>query len=279
MKVLSCLLLVVPQLTVPGSSSPASQSRSEDAWLAVINSAGPGADQQARQDQDTEQYQFEQPGSGLQQPIDRISQQPIERVSQAQQPVDRVPQAINEREPQKPVERLSQQPIVQQQFQPQLPQRPQRPVPQQQQIREPLRPGQFQRKPQRPIQRQRPGPGRRPLPGPKNNRGKKPGGIIGQLTGAVDGIVKGAACTATNIITDEKMKDEDFILFQLNCARGRGPCDEIGNKIKILAPEVLANRCPPPCDKCTQKQIRRVMSEVSQRFPTEFQEMMRNLRG
>ena len=44
--------------------------------------------------------------------------------------------------------------------------------------------------------------------------------------------MKGAQCAATNFITDEKMKDTEFIQFQLNCAMGRGPCDEIGDKIK-----------------------------------------------
>jgi len=91
--------------------------------------------------------------------------------------------------------------------------------------------------------------------------------------------VKGAQCAASNFITDEKMKDEKFIEFQLNCALERGPCDDIGNKIKILAPEVLAGRCPPPCTECTRKQIRRVMTELSQKFPREFQEMMGKLRG
>lgn len=93
------------------------------------------------------------------------------------------------------------------------------------------------------------------------------------------GISDGASCAATNVITDESLKNEEFIKFQLNCAMGRGQCDEIGKKIKILAPEVLAGRCPHPCDECTKKQIRKVMTELSQRFPREFQEMMTRLRG
>ena len=44
--------------------------------------------------------------------------------------------------------------------------------------------------------------------------------------------MKGAQCAASNFITDEKMKDDKFIEFQLNCALERGPCDDIGNKIK-----------------------------------------------
>ena len=45
----------------------------------------------------------------------------------------------------------------------------------------------------------------------------------------------------------------------------------------VLAPEVLAGRCPPPCNRCTREQIQKVMSQLSQRFPREFQEMMANL--
>ena len=45
----------------------------------------------------------------------------------------------------------------------------------------------------------------------------------------------------------------------------------------VLAPEVLAGRCPRPCNECTKTQIKRVMAELSQRFPRRFQEMMRQL--
>jgi hypothetical protein len=47
--------------------------------------------------------------------------------------------------------------------------------------------------------------------------------------------------------------------------------------IAVLAPEVLAGRCPPPCDACTKEQIKKVMAELSQRFPNEFNEMIQKL--
>jgi len=94
---------------------------------------------------------------------------------------------------------------------------------------------------------------------------------------AVSSAVGGVACTGSNIITDAKLRDEAFIKFQLDCAMNVGPCDEIGEKIKILAPEVLAGRCPRPCNECTKTQIKRVMAQLSQRFPRRFQEMMRQL--
>jgi len=286
------LLLLVHLLTVNCSPAPAPLARSEDAWLAVING---GTAPQARPDplqvrQDTEQYQFEQTGGlGEHHPVERVAEQALD----VQQVYDRVPQQQNRREHIQTVERLAQQPPLQQQLQPQLPPRvvqqqsaqPQTPV-----GREPVR--QFQRQPQRsrkPVQpprlghAPRPGqvqrPGQVPRPGFGKNRKKKPTGIIGHIGSAVHGVVEHATCATANLITDEKMKDEKFIRFQLDCALGRGPCDVIGNKIKILAPEVLAGRCPPPCDECTQKQIRRVMTELSQRFPREFQEMMIKIRG
>jgi len=297
---LSCLVLLLVSL-VTVNCTPAAQARSdEDAWLAVINSGTPQEPApQARQD--TELYQFEQPeGLGVQQPAGRVVQQAGERA--AQQPIDIVPQTYDRAPQQQPIERFAQQPVVQQQqqqFQPQVPPQQRAPAPQQrlpppqqrippQQRLPPQQqrvPPQQQRLPQQnpafrdQVRQVRPGPPRQgQRPGPPRRKPSDPG-LIGKITGAVDGVVKGAQCAATNFITDEKMKDEDFIKFQLNCAMGRGPCDEIGNKIKILAPEVLAGRCPRPCNECTRKQIRRVMGELSQKFPGEFQEMLSRLRG
>jgi len=152
-------------------------------------------------------------------------------------------------------------------------------------VRPPPRPQQFQQQPQRPLQRpppRRPGgprgpPRRRP---PTRRPGRPTTTSKGILAGAVDAVssaVGGVACTGSNIITDAKLRDEAFIKFQLDCAMNVGPCDEIGEKIKILAPEVLAGRCPRPCNECTKTQIKRVMAQLSQRFPRRFQEMMRQL--
>ena len=47
--------------------------------------------------------------------------------------------------------------------------------------------------------------------------------------------------------------------------------------IAVLAPEVLAGRCPAPCNPCIKDQIRKVMSQLSQKYPREFQQMMASL--
>jgi len=155
----------------------------------------------------------------------------------------------------------------------------------------PPRPQQFQQQPQRPLQRpppRRPGPQRFPQGPPRRRPTRRPGrrtttsrgilaGAVDAVSSAVGGVGDRLTCTGTNILTEAKLRDEAFIKFQLDCAMNVGPCDEIGEKIKILAPEVLAGRCPRPCNECTKTQIKRVMAELSQRFPRRFQEMMRQL--
>merc|ERR1711881_74545 len=268
-------VVLFPILTIlTVNCSPAGQARSdEDAWLAVINSGSsqpqePEYDYDPQARQDTELYQFEQTeGLGgqqqqhAQQPVDRFAQQPVPQ-QQPQQFQPQVPQ--QQRVP-------VQQPRVPQQ-QPRIPP-PQQRAPQQ---RLPSRrPG-----PPRPGQRLPPGRGGPPRPGqgrpgfPGNRRKPtKPGlisGAIGAIGDGIGGVVKGAQCAASNFITDEKLKDEKFIRFQMDCALDLVQCDDIGKKIKILAPEVLAGRCPPPCNECTRKQIRKVMTELSQRYPGRF---------
>jgi len=134
---------------------------------------------------------------------------------------------------------------------------PPRPLPQQ---RRPLQP-------QQPLPQQR-----RPAPA------KQQGGILDTVVTGVQNVANGVSCAATNLITDDKLSDDDFIRFQMDCASNRGPCDDIGRQIKILAPEVLAGRCPAPCNPCIKKQIRKVMSQLSQKYPRRFQEMMADLR-
>jgi len=165
------------------------------------------------------------------------------------------------------------------QIQPQLPppsypqpfQRPQRPQPQrpQQQQRFPTR---NQQPPRRRPLRPRPGQVHRPRNPPRK-------GVIETITGTIGDGIADLTCSGSNFLTEAKLQDDAFIRYQLNCARDLGPCDEIGEKIKILAPEVLAGRCPRPCNECTRTQIKKVMAELSQRYPREFQEMINKRRS
>jgi len=127
-----------------------------------------------------------------------------------------------------------------------------------------------------------PPPPLRRAPPPRPSPAKKDGGILGTISEGIGNILNPVSCAATDVITDNQLKDEKFIRSQMNCAKGTGPCDQIGKQIKILAPEVVAGRCPHPCNECIKKQIRKVMAELSQRYPREFQEMMgqfRRLKG
>jgi len=147
-------------------------------------------------------------------------------------------------------------------------------------VRRPPPPGQgarpFAAGPPPPPLRRGPPPQRQP-PAKKESPG-----LLGTITEGIGNILNPVSCAATDVITDNQLNDEKFIRSQMNCARGTGPCDQIGKQIKILAPEVLAGRCPHPCNECIKKQIRKVMAELSQTYPREFQEMMgqfRRLKG
>ena len=61
------------------------------------------------------------------------------------------------------------------------------------------------------------------------------------MQNGVSGVVGGVTCTGANVLTEAKLRDDNFIKFQLDCAREVGPCDEIGEKIKSkhLLPEDL----------------------------------------
>ena len=84
------------------------------------------------------------------------------------------------------------------------------------------------------------------------------------------------ACLGSDIGVNQKLKNEEYINQQLDCVLDKGPCDKNGQMIKRLAPDVLKGHCPNPCNVCTKRQIKRVMAEVSRRFPRKFSEMLRS---
>jgi len=80
------------------------------------------------------------------------------------------------------------------------------------------------------------------------------------------------------LIADNALNDEGFVRAQLSCLKG-GKCDEIGRKIKRIAPEILRDRCPPPCNECNKKQFRKIMSTLARKYPRELQQIMKSLNG
>ena len=100
------------------------------------------------------------------------------------------------------------------------------------------RPGPGVRRPPPPGARPRPGgppppPLRRGPPPPRPVPAKKEGpGILGTISEGIGNILNPVSCAATDVITDNQLKDENFIRSQMNCAKGTGPCDQIGKQIK-----------------------------------------------
>lgn len=135
-------------------------------------------------------------------------------------------------------------------------------------------------------------PGRRPLPPSSSQPGfnrpglppphlrkrpvapKKSQGILQGISGAINHAVGDGICAAQGLYADDKLKDPAFINYQLKCILGRGECDEVGNLVKRMAPDILRGGCPPPCDPCKKKQIQKVMATLSSKYPKEFKKLI-----
>lgn len=237
----------------------------EDEWLAVINGGNSPAPEAPVVSEDADYYQFQDNRRAPPVPIQtgipnnrRVGVAPPQQVQQQRQSLPPPQQVQPQRQP--------------------LPPQPPRGQPQRRQPQAPGKPLRAQPPvPGQPLRGPPPPALRRPLPPPT----PKPAGILDTVVNGVSSVLnpvaKGVSCAATNLIADEKLKDESFIRSQMDCAMSRGPCDEVGKKIKFLAPEVLAGRCPAPCNPCIKDQIRKVMSQLSQKYPREFQQMMASL--
>jgi len=131
-------------------------------------------------------------------------------------------------------------------------------------VRQPIR---------QPIRAARP-PLRRPLPGRRPQPPLPKKGLIQGLTDTISGAVGDVGCAAQNLYADDKLQDPAFINYQLNCLLDRGECDDIGNLVKRMAPDIIRGGCPPPCDQCKKKQIQKVMATFSAKYPKQFQLML-----
>jgi len=225
-----------------------------------------------------QQYKPESREEGYQtQPIDRVSKYP----AQPQVPqVQSFKPPVQKFAPQQPVQEYSPPGRVPP---PALQRSPQEPYPE--------RPQFQQRNQQRYQQRKKyPGQANRPYPGPANRprrplRPRRPppsnGGILNNIVkGAVDTVgnaVDAVSCGTKKLFAEASLEDEAFITKQFECIRGAGCCDEIGKKIKFLAPEVLQGRCPG-CELCEEQQINRVMSIVSNKYTAEWNLLMQEFR-
>jgi len=308
--------LLVLLLVIAGSQSSAEAQRDVDAWLQAINGKPadpveeaverelreeleykpqPREQEYKRQEQEYRQQPREQ---GYQPPIERFQPQPEERYPPKQvQPKERYPPQqvpANERYQPPPAEPQAV-PLTPYTPRPQLGYPPQQPVQEykpptrlaaQQRSQPAERPPYPRRNPQKRIQQgqqqypNRPRPGRRPIrrrPEPPANNGGLLNNIVKGAVDTVGGAVDAFSCGTQNLFAEAKLEDEAFITKQFECVRGVGCCDNIGRRIKFLAPEVLRGRCPG-CKPCEEKQINRVMSTVSNKYSAEWSLLMTEFR-
>merc|ERR1711881_734354 len=75
-----------------------------------------------------------------------------------------------------------------------------------------------------------------------------------------------------DMAVNEMMKNQDFIQSQMSCILEDHDehCNEFGRQLKRMAPDVFRGNCITPCTKCTQKQIRKVIVLMQQKYPKEF---------
>ena len=168
----------------------------EDAWLAVINGNSAPGPQQLQQEPAGDQTRYQ-------------------------------PRPADPRQPRPDNRRVGVAPPPPPQQQPRLPPPPQQRGPPRAPVEVPQpRPGGVP-----PPQRRGPPPPqqRRPPPPPPP---KKEPGLLDTVVQGVNSVLNPVSCAATNLITDEKLKDETFIKSQMDCAMNRGPCDDIGKQIR-----------------------------------------------
>ncbi|CAH1100352.1 unnamed protein product [Psylliodes chrysocephalus] len=77
---------------------------------------------------------------------------------------------------------------------------------------------------------------------------------------------------------DATLKDKRYLMRQLKCALGEGPCDPVGRRLKSLAPLVLQGSCSQ-CTPQEQRQIRKVLGYMQVNFPKEWNRILKEYSG
>ncbi len=159
---------------------------------------------------------------------------------------------------------------------------------QQQQVRPrpPLPPPKHNERPPPP-----PPPPRRPRPPPR----RRPGGVLVTLGGIANNI----KCKAEDIAVDMQLDNEEYVRQQIDCVLGEGACDDLGGTLKrkfckflilflildlfllilVMAPDILKGHCPSPCNQCKKAQIQKVMSNISRKYPKEWNKMIKKVQA
>nr|XP_040580476.1 uncharacterized protein LOC121128928 [Lepeophtheirus salmonis] len=78
---------------------------------------------------------------------------------------------------------------------------------------------------------------------------------------------------------DTKLRDGRFIKKQVDCILSKGKCNGLGKKLKRKVPEVLRGLCPKPCKPCDQKQIKKIVQVMQEKYPREWNEIITTYNG
>ncbi|CAB3221716.1 unnamed protein product [Arctia plantaginis] len=73
---------------------------------------------------------------------------------------------------------------------------------------------------------------------------------------------------------EKTLADRNTMRRHIKCAMGEGPCDQVGKRLRILAPLVLRGACPQ-CSPQETRQIRQTLAFVQRNYPWEWAKIVR----
>lgn len=91
---------------------------------------------------------------------------------------------------------------------------------------------------------------------------------------AVVGMYVQAVPQMSDTQLEQTLADRNTINRHIKCALGEGPCDQVGRRLRILAPLVLRGACPQ-CTPQETRQIRRTLAFVQRNYPWEWAKIVR----
>ncbi|XP_076176371.1 chemosensory protein 2 [Ptiloglossa arizonensis] len=88
--------------------------------------------------------------------------------------------------------------------------------------------------------------------------------------------------TGRSRVSDDQLNialvDHRYLKRQLTCVLGEVPCDQIGRRLKSLAPLVLRGSCPQ-CTTEETRQIKKVLSHIQRTYPKEWSRILQKYIG
>ncbi|GAB6019325.1 hypothetical protein CHUAL_000919 [Chamberlinius hualienensis] len=72
---------------------------------------------------------------------------------------------------------------------------------------------------------------------------------------------------------DALLQNKAFVESQINCVLGRGHCDRIGSRIKVLVPEVVKSSVCTSCTEDERDNVQKVAEHVENHYPKSWNEI------